>query len=248
MTGLGLIGLLTVQILRAQGCRVIGIDIDIDRLELAKSYGAEVINPNIDEDVVEKAYAFSNGIGVDAVIITAASQSNELISQAAKMCRKRGRIILIGVVGLDLNRADFYEKELTFQVSCSYGPGRYDSDYEVKGNDYPIGYVRWTERRNFEAVLYLMADGLLDVEPLISNRFHISEGEFAIQLLSRQDPTLGILLDFSNKMGFLNAKRHVSLNQSVQLDKSKECNVGFLELEIMQGAYLCQHLRQRVLS
>ena len=119
------------------------------------------------------------------------------------MCRKRGRIILVGVVGLNLNRADFYEKELTFQVSCSYGPGRYDSQYEEQGNDYPIGYVRWTEQRNFEAVLYMMANGMLDVHSLISHRFDISEGKAAMELLSSNEPTLGILLNFSNVSLFL---------------------------------------------
>ena len=111
------------------------------------------------------------GQGVDAVIITAATDSNEPVSQAAQMCRKRGRIVLVGVVGLNLSRDEFYEKELTFQVSCSYGPGRYDSAYEEGGHDYPIGFVRWTEQRNFEAVLELMASGQLDVKPLISHRF-----------------------------------------------------------------------------
>ena len=120
VTGLGLIGLLTVQMLLGQGCKVIGIDVEPNRLKLAKSFGAEVIDLNLDDDAVEKAHAYSDGIGVDAVIITATSRSNDPVSQAAKMCRKRGRIILVGVVGLDLNREDFYEKELTFQVSCSY--------------------------------------------------------------------------------------------------------------------------------
>ncbi len=115
-------------------------------------------------DPVAAAQAFSRGRGVDAVIITASTKSSEPVHQAALMCRKRGRIVLVGVTGLELSRADFYEKELTFQVSCSYGPGRYDPNYEEKGQDYPIGFVRWTERRNFEAVLDMMADGRLDVE------------------------------------------------------------------------------------
>ena len=157
VTGLGLIGLVTVQMLRAQGCRVLGIDYDPARLALARQFGAQTVNPGAGEDVLAAAQAFSRGRGVDAVIITASTKSNEPVSQAAQMCRKRGRIVLVGVVGLELSRADFYEKELSFQVSCSYGPGRYDPSYEEGGNDYPVGFVRWTEQRNFEAVLDLMA-------------------------------------------------------------------------------------------
>ena len=112
------------------------------------------------------------------------------------MCRKRGRIVLVGVTGLELSRADFYEKELTFQVSCSYGPGRYDPQYEENGQDYPVGFVRWTEQRNFEAVLDLLAEGRLDVQPLISHRFAISDAEQAYALVGGSAPSLGILLQY----------------------------------------------------
>lgn len=196
VTGLGLIGLLTVQMLRAQGCRVLGIDFDPVRLEMASRFGAEVVNPAAGEDVLARALAFSRGRGVDAVIITASTTSNEPVSQAARMCRKRGRIVLVGVVGLELSRAEFYEKELSFQVSCSYGPGRYDPAYEEGGQDYPIGFVRWTEQRNFEAVLDLMAAGALDVVPLISHRFEIEEGGSAMALLASGAPSMGILLTY----------------------------------------------------
>ena len=196
VTGLGLIGLLTVQMLRAQGCRVLGIDFDPARLEMARRFGAEVVNPGAGEDVLARALAFSRGQGVDAVIITASTKSNEPVSQAARMCRKRGRIVLVGVVGLELSRADFYEKELSFQVSCSYGPGRYDPAYEEGGQDYPIGFVRWTEQRNFEAVLDLMAAGALDLAPLVSHRFAIEAGAEAMDLLASGQPSLGILLDY----------------------------------------------------
>jgi len=144
--GLGLVGLITVQLLKANGCNVIGVDFDENKLEIAKSYGATVINPN-EEDVIRKINNETNMIGADGVIITAATKSNEVISQSAKISRKNGRVILVGVVGLDIDRADFYEKEITFQVSCSYGPGRYDEEYENKGNDYPISYVRWTKKK-----------------------------------------------------------------------------------------------------
>jgi len=159
VTGLGLIGLLTVQILKASGCRVLGIDYDSEKCGLAKQFGAEIVDASKEQDPVTAAEIFSRGQGVDAVIIAASSKSNDIVHQAATMCRKRGRIILVGVVGLEINRADFYEKELTFQVSCSYGPGRYDEDYEDKGKDYPFAFVRWTQQRNFEAVLDLMASG-----------------------------------------------------------------------------------------
>jgi len=196
VTGLGMIGLLTVQMLRAQGCRVLGIDFDPARLELARQFGAEVVNPGKGEDVLTAAAAFSRGNGVDAVLITASTKSNDPVSQAANMCRQRGRIVLVGVVGLELSRADFFEKELTFQVSCSYGPGRYDPAYEEGGQDYPIGYVRWTEQRNFEAVLDLMAAGALDVAPLISHRFALEKAKDAFALLTSDEPSLGILLDY----------------------------------------------------
>jgi predicted dehydrogenase len=209
--GLGLIGLLTVQMLRAQGCRVLGIDFDPSRIDLARRFGAETVNPSAGEDVLARAAAFSRGAGVDAVIITASTKSNEPVSQAAKMCRKRGRIVLVGVVGLEINRADFFEKELTFQVSCSYGPGRYDSAYEEGGQDYPIGFVRWTEQRNFEAVLDLMASGALKVDPLISHRFSINDGIEAMALLTSSEPSLGILLSYPQSTNDKQPERSVSL-------------------------------------
>ena len=196
VTGLGLIGLVTVQMLRAQGCRVLGIDFDPTRLALARQFGAEVVNPGAGEDVLSAAQAFSRGRGVDAVIITASTKSNEPVSQAANMCRQRGRIVLVGVVGLELSRADFYEKELNFQVSCSYGPGRYDPAYEEGGHDYPLGFVRWTEQRNFEAVLDLMASGQLDVVPLVSHRFRLEHAVQAYDLLASGEPSLGIVLQY----------------------------------------------------
>jgi predicted dehydrogenase/threonine dehydrogenase-like Zn-dependent dehydrogenase len=196
VTGLGLIGLVTVQLLRAQGCRVLGIDFDAERLALAKQFGAEVVDLSAGEDPLAVAHRFSRGRGVDAVIITASTKSSEPVHQAALMSRKRGRIVLVGVTGLELSRADFFEKELTFQVSCSYGPGRYDPNYEEKGQDYPFGYVRWTEQRNFEAVLDMMSDGRLDVLPLISHRFSIVNAEKAYELVGGSEPSMGILLEY----------------------------------------------------
>ncbi len=196
VTGLGLIGLVTVQLLRAHGCRVLGIDLDPAKLRMAREFGAETVDLSAGQDPVAAAHAFSRGRGMDAVVITASTKSNEPVHQAALMCRKRGRIVLVGVTGLELSRADFYEKELSFQVSCSYGPGRYDPSYEERGNDYPVGFVRWTEQRNFEAVLDMMSDGRLDVKPLISHRFEIDRAESAYELVGGSGPSLGILLEY----------------------------------------------------
>lgn len=196
VTGLGLIGLMTVQLLRANGCRVLGIDLDPKKLELAKQFGAEVVDLSKGQDPVATAELFSRGRGVDAVIVTAATKSSEPMHQAALMCRKRARIILVGVTGLELSRDDFFKKELTFQVSASYGPGRYDPNYEEKGQDYPVGFVRWTEQRNFEAVLDMMASGALDVKPLISHRFEINDADKAYELVAGSGSSLGILLQY----------------------------------------------------
>ena len=196
VSGLGLIGLMTVQMLRANGCRVLGIDFDTSRCEMARQFGAEAVDLSKGEDPIAISQSFSRGRGVDAVVITASTKSSEPVHQAALMCRKRGHIVLVGVTGLELSRADFFEKELTFQVSCSYGPGRYDSNYEEKGFDYPVGFVRWTEQRNFEAVLDMMAVGTLDVKPLISHRFEIDDAVRAYEVMGGAEPSLGILLQY----------------------------------------------------
>jgi len=173
--GLGLIGLLTAEMLVANGCKVIGYDLDDAKVEIAKSKGVLAFNPLKGNDPVKFVKEHTNNIGADAVLITASTKSNDIISQAAQMSRKRGRIVLIGVIGLNISRADFYEKELSFQVSCSYGPGRYDDDYEFKGIDYPLSYVRWTEKRNFETILQLISLGKLVVKELISEVIPLEE-------------------------------------------------------------------------
>lgn len=199
VTGVGLIGLLTVQLLRAHGCRVLAVDFDESKLELARQFGAETCNPGKGEDPISAGMAFSRGQGVDGVIITASTKSNDPVTQAARMSRKRGRIIMVGVTGMELNRADFYEKELNFQVSCSYGPGRYDSAYEEKGQDYPYGFVRWTQQRNFEAVLDMMASGQLNVKPLITHRFAFEDATKAYDVLTTDKAGLGILLEYRSE-------------------------------------------------
>ena len=168
VVGLGLIGLLTAELLRVNGCRVVGVDLDEQKCAIAAQKGIITCNPAQGDDPVKFVENLTDGIGADAVIITASAKTDDIISQAARMSRKRGRIVLVGVIGLNLSRAEFYEKELSFQVSCSYGPGRYDDDYEQKGHDYPVQFVRWTENRNFQTILQLISTGLLDVTPLIT--------------------------------------------------------------------------------
>jgi predicted dehydrogenase len=196
--GLGLIGQCAVQLLHASGCRVIGIDLDQSKIKLAQDAGAAVVDAASGADAVSSAIQFARGRGVDAVLIAASTTSNEPISHAARMCRKRGRIVLVGVVGMQISRADFYDKELSFQVSCSYGPGRYDSNYEERGNDYPVGYVRWTEQRNFEAVLDMLATGKIHTGSLISHRFRFRDALGAYDVATNQKP-LGILLEFDQE-------------------------------------------------
>lgn len=231
VTGLGLIGLLTVQLLKANGCKVLGIDLDESKLALAQKFGAETINLGSGEDPVSTSLNRTKGRGVDAVIVTAATRSNEPIHQAALMSRKKGRIILVGVTGLELSRDDFYEKELSFQVSCSYGPGRYDPNYEDKGNDYPIGYVRWTEQRNMEAALDLMANGRLNVRDLISHRFSIDEATAAYDLVTSKTPSLGIMLRYNDQTAVKNEtlrKPRVQISDSAPKINASAVTVGFI--------------------
>lgn len=226
VTGVGLIGLLTVQLLRAQGCRVLAIDFDDSKLEIARQYGAEVCNPGKDEDPIAAGMAFSRGQGVDGVIITASTKSSDPVTQAARMCRKRGRIVLVGVTGLELNRADFYEKELSFQVSCSYGPGRYDPSYEEKGQDYPLGFVRWTQQRNFEAVLDMLASGQLNVKALVTHRFAFEDAADAYAALTEDKSGLGMLLQYTSAVAE-RAVRQIPLLAQVSFNRQKPV-VGFI--------------------
>lgn len=175
--GLGLIGLVAAELLKANGCRVIGVDFDQQKVELAKTKGILAINPLQGTDPVKYVEEMTSSIGADGVLITASAKSDDVIHQACQMSRKRGRIVLVGVIGLNLRRDDFYKKELSFQVSCSYGAGRYDEEYENKGHDYPLAYVRWTEKRNFETILNAIEAGALDVKPLITEAVDLKDYE-----------------------------------------------------------------------
>ncbi|HJU68967.1 MAG TPA: bi-domain-containing oxidoreductase [Gemmatimonadaceae bacterium] len=197
--GLGLIGLLTVQLARASGCEVIGIDRDMSRLSLAERFGARTIAALEGVDVGRAVLDLTGGDGADVVLLTLATDDDGPVQSAAAMSRKRGRIVLVGVTGLKLRRDDFYRKELSFQVSCSYGPGRYDPVHEEQGVDYPRAFVRWTEARNFEAVLALMADRRLDPMPLVTHRFEIAEAARAYDIVSGAEPSLGIVLRYPER-------------------------------------------------
>jgi predicted dehydrogenase len=194
--GLGIIGQLGVQILRAHGCRVIAADYNRERLALSRRFGCQTVDLAAGDDPVEHALAATRSRGIDAVLITASTSSNEPIRQAAEMSRKRGRIVLVGVAGLELDRRQFYAKELTFQVSCSYGPGRYDLNYEERGLDYPVGFVRWTEQRNFEAVLDLLADGRLDVSALTTDVVNLDDAPRAYDAIVGDSRALGVVLRY----------------------------------------------------
>lgn len=216
VTGLGLIGQLAVQTLIASGCRVIGLDFDTVKCELAKQLGAEVVDLSKGQDPVAAAEVFTEGKGVDGVLITASTKSDEPIHQAATMCRKRGRIVLVGVVGMKMNRSDFYEKEISFQVSCAYGPGRYDPFFEEQGNDYPYAYVRWTEQRNFQAILGLIQSGKIQTDPLTSHRYEFDK---ALDAYGQVDAdAMGIVLSYAqdekSQEDSGKLKRSVSVNSA----------------------------------
>lgn len=198
--GLGLIGLVTVQLLRANGCQVLAVDMDEKKLRFAESFGAQVIALENGVDPIMAARLWTSSKGVDGAIITAAARDDAILHQAAQSCRKRGRIILVGVVNLNLQRNDFYEKELTFQVSCSYGPGRYDEVYEQQGKDYPIGFVRWTEQRNFEAILEAMGAGHLRVTDFITHRVDFVDVVAAYDQTLHNSEGLGIIIHYPEKI------------------------------------------------
>ncbi|HUQ34631.1 MAG TPA: bi-domain-containing oxidoreductase [Pyrinomonadaceae bacterium] len=198
--GLGLLGQITVQLLKANGCRVFGIDLDPAKIELARALGADAAAVS-DESVKRIALDWSRGRGADAVLITAATTSNQPVELAGEISRLKGRVVAVGMIGLDIPRNLYFKRELSLMVSMSYGPGRYDPEYEERGHDYPFAYVRWTENRNIEAFLDLLAEGRVNVERLITHRFSIDEGERAYQLIGGEtkEPYLGIVLQYDTE-------------------------------------------------
>lgn len=221
--GLGLIGLIAVQLAKAAGCRVVGMDVNAERCRLAQKLGCDATAD--DEQAMQLAVAAATeGYGADAVVITAATPSDGPVTLAGDIARHRGRVVAVGAVGLGLPRKPYYDKELSFQISCSYGPGRYDPDYEEKGHDYPYGFVRWTEGRNVGAVLQSIAEGKLNVRSLISHRFPISEGEKAYELISgkTREPFLGVVLNYPEEPSMA---RRIDLNVRNSVSAPRVCEV-----------------------
>jgi predicted dehydrogenase/threonine dehydrogenase-like Zn-dependent dehydrogenase len=221
--GLGLLGQITAQLLKASGCQVIGIDIDEQRLTETARFGADLLVNSRDERAAKAIQQFTGGVGVDAVVITAASKSNQPIEFAAEICRDRGRVTIVGDVAMNIPRKPFYDKELSLNLSRSYGPGRYDSSYEEQGIDYPIGYVRWAENRNMRAFLELVAGGKVDVKSLISDTYDIAVADQAFQRIET-DKVLGVLLQYSEAI----VERKASGFTSSTPLKSDTISVGFL--------------------
>lgn len=193
--GLGLIGLLTVQLLKANGCRVLGFDPDAGRANLARELGADVA---ISSGLAETVANFTGSVGADAVILTASTKSSDPLNQAGEISRMKGRVVVVGLVGMTLDRDVFYKRELDLKLSMSYGPGRHDPDYELSGHDYPLPYVRWTEQRNMEAFLQLVAEGRVTPEKLVTHRFEIAKAEKAYDFMGQRKPHLAILLGYPN--------------------------------------------------
>ena len=191
--GLGLLGQLTAQILNANGCRVLGVDPDARKVEMVKALGLDAVT---NDGLEARALAVTEQRGMDGAIITASTKSSDPINTAAELCRQKGRVVVVGLVGMDLKRDAFYKKEIDLKLSMSYGPGRYDAAYEEGGNDYPFGHVRWTEQRNMQAFLDLAADKKITVKPLITHRFDIANAEQAYALMDGVEPYLGIVLGY----------------------------------------------------
>jgi polar amino acid transport system substrate-binding protein len=221
--GLGLVGQLTVQLLKANGCRVFGIDIDESRVQLARGLGAD--GGCAPDEAAEKVLAWSRGRGADACIIAAATASDQPVELAGEISRLKGRVVAVGMVGMNVPRNVYYQRELTLKVSLSYGPGRHDPAYEERGHDYPVAYVRWTEGRNIEAFLDLLAAGLVDVKPLITHRFPIENAARAYQLISggTDEQYLAVVLNYDTQR---EPRRSVENKASVKRTAVKAGRVG----------------------
>jgi predicted dehydrogenase/threonine dehydrogenase-like Zn-dependent dehydrogenase len=224
VVGLGLLGLLTVQLLKANGCRVFGFDPQPDRARLACQLGADAARH---EGLVEGVKAFTSGLGADAVIITASTKSDDPVNTAAEIARFKARIVVVGFVGMNIRRALYYRKELDLRLSMSYGPGRYDPRYEEHGQDYPVAYVRWTEQRNMQAFLELVCDGRVTPKALITHRFTIHEAEQAYALLASKEPHLGIVLTYPEDRA-APPLRQIRVNDAPARRQTARIGVGFI--------------------
>jgi predicted dehydrogenase/threonine dehydrogenase-like Zn-dependent dehydrogenase len=225
--GLGILGQITTQLLKANGCQVIGIDLDNDRVQLAEDLGMN-FSLQHNKDQLKEILQLTNGHGADGVIITAAASSNDIISTAFQMCRKKGRVVLVGDVGLNIKREDMYKKELDFHISCSYGPGRYDTYYEEQGLEYPISHVRWTENRNMQSYLQLIANNQIDVKPLVGQNFAIDKASEAYQVLKQKDNRpLIVLLSYQMDDHVVNETKILN-SRATKTKKSGAINIAVL--------------------
>lgn len=237
--GLGLLGLITVQILKGAGCRVIGFDINEDLFEDGYNSGADLCLKNTKENL-EKVKSFSNGIGLDSVIITAGTSSSEPLNLSFEMTRKRGVISIVGAVGLSIDRGKWYRKEIEVKISCSYGPGRYDPSYEDFGNDYPVAYVRWTEKRNIESIIDLISRGILDVKKITTHSFNLSNAVEAYNLiLTGNEKYLGIVINFGDETKTINRYIFTEKNGN----KKDNLSISFIGLGQFAQNYLVPPLK-----
>ncbi len=245
--GLGLVGQLTVQMLKANGCQVIGLDVDPAAVELARTVsGCDLALNRTSGDIEGAIRSFTNGYGADAILITAAANTNDPVELSARVARDRARIVMVGVAGQDLPRGEFFQKELSFALSRSYGPGRYDPRYEEMGQDYPIGYVRWTEGRNLDAVLKLIAGGQLRVAELTTHRFPIERAVDAYELISaRTERYVGVVIDYAEPdEQTLETHRTVTINRaSAPKEPVEALGIGFLGAGNFAQAYLLPNVK-----
>ncbi len=242
--GLGLLGQITVQLLVVSGINVVGIDINKELLEKAKEFGCSRVFPSSKESVAG-LMNFTNHIGFDAVIIAAGTSSNQPMELAIQIARKKAKVVVVGAVGMNIQRNPFYEKELDITISCSYGPGRYDPLYEEKGIDYPVGYVRWTENRNMQAFLDLISGGKIFPSKLTTHRYKLEDAADAYKLITAKEKQffLGILLDYP--------KKNVELKRTFELHSPKalsKINIGFIGAGSFAQSYLLPHLNMKDVS
>jgi polar amino acid transport system substrate-binding protein len=244
--GLGLVGQLAVQILRAAGARVLGVDVNPDAASLANQCGAHAVAVRGKEDVEAAARALTNDIGVDAVVITASTASNDPVELAAALCRDRGRVVMVGVTGMNLPRAPYFEKELSFTFSRSYGPGRYDAEYEEKGVDYPYGHVRWTENRNMAAFLDLIAQKKIHLLPLITHQFPIARATEAYDLITgkRKERFLGVLIQYEDRGLGIEARKEEVRPPSSILHPPSSIRLGVIGAGNYAQASILPHLQR----
>jgi polar amino acid transport system substrate-binding protein len=238
--GLGLLGQLTGQLLKANGCDVFGIDLSDRLIELANKISVTKAMHRNDPNLIAACDNFTNGYGFDSVIITAAAPTNDPIVLSTEICRKKGRIVVVGAVKMDVPRdPHFYTKELDLRISCSYGPGRYDVDYEERGIDYPHAYVRWTEQRNMEAFLDMISKGLINTKPLVTHVFDIDQAEEAYDIVvgKKPEPHIGILLKYQEH------EQKFRTNKQLKSEPIKQFNAGFIGAGSFAQSYLIPNVK-----